>query len=212
MPTFAEHFRGRIPDVSLEALIDGSLHQEIEYCIYAEIKDLDELKKRAVDKERHEQWTIPLNQDKVDGKIRLRLIDDIRPTMATKIKREHMTGSEEVESDISMDQFKHLRQMAVDGYVKERYFVPSNIAGLVWEVDVFFTNGGSMHPWVKIDLEVRSMNDPIPTFPIPVVKMIFADDDLTFAEKERIKSLWDKEWQKIDAGVPALKEDRLKAQ
>lgn len=207
MPTFAEYYQGKIPQASLEGLIDGSLHQEIEFCIYAELKDLDELKKRAVDVERHEQWTIPVNQDKVDGKLRLRLIDDTRPTMASKIKRPNMTGCEEVESDISMDQFKHLRQMAVDGYVKMRYSVPSNIQGLVWEVDVFYGNGGTPHPWVKIDLEVKSMNDPIPNFPISVSKAIYADDDLTHAEKLKIKSLWDKEWQKLDAGVAPLKED-----
>lgn len=209
MPTFAEYYRDKIPTASMEALIDGSLHQEIEFCIYAEIKDLEELKKKAIQVERHEQWRIPVAQDKVDGKLRIRLIDDTRATMATKIKRSNMTGCEEVESDISMDQFKHLKQMAVDGYVKERYSVPSNIQGLIWEVDVFYTNGGSQHPWVKIDLEVKSMNDPIPSFPITTLKQIYADDDLTFAERNKIKSLWEKEWQKIDAGIPAMKQENF---
>lgn len=212
MPTFAEYYRDKMPTASLEGLIDGSLHQEIEFCIYAEIKDLDELKSRAIDTERHEQWRMPLVQSKVDGKMRLRLIDDARATMATKIKRENMPGCEEVESDISMDQFRHLKQMAVDGYIKYRYTVPSNIQGLNWEVDVFYSNGGSMHPWVKIDLEVKSMNDPIPAFPVTTMRQIYADDALTHAEQQKIKSLWDSEWQKMDANISPLVEEQPTAQ
>jgi CYTH domain-containing protein len=212
MPTFYEHYRDlKTPTASLEGFIDGSVHQEIEFCIYAEIKDLEELKKKAIAVERHEQWQMPLDQDKVDGKMRLRLIDDTRPTMATKIKRANMIGCEEVESDITMDAFKHLKQMAFNGYVKQRYTVPSNIAGLQWEVDVFYTKGGSQHPWVKIDLEVKSLNDPIPAFPIATVKQIYDDEEMTHGERTIVRNLWDNEWQRLDANEAIRKEQQARA-
>lgn len=197
--TFLEYFKNQFGNVSLESLISGQRETEIEYCMYVEIESFEELKRKAFKAERQEQWTIPIDQDKVDGKMRIRLIDDVRPTMCTKIKREGMIGCEEVESDISMDQFNHLRKMAKDGYVKTRYSVPSNIPGLIWEVDVFTGNGGSPHPWVKVDLEVKSLNDPIPSFPISTTRVILADYELTHSESQKIKSLWEKEWQKLDA-------------
>lgn len=199
MPKFIEHFRNTLPAASFESLINGQKEVELEYCMYVEIENFEELKRKAFKVERQEQWSIPLAQDKVDGKLRIRLIDDTRPTMCTKIKREGMVGCEEVEADITMDQFNHLKRMGKDGYVKHRYSVASNIPGLIWEIDVFTGNGGSPHPWVKVDLEVKSLNDPIPAFPISTVSRIYADYDLTRTESEKIKTLWEREWQKLDA-------------
>lgn len=196
MPTLGELLY-ETGQISEESLISGKLEHELEYTIYVELDDLNELKKRAIHSERHEQWTVPLAQERVDGKMRIRLIDDARPTMCTKIKRNQEVGSEEVEADIPIALFNHLREFAEDGYVKTRYKIPSNIQGRIWEVDVFLTNGGGECPWVKVDLEVQSLNDTIPAFPISHGRVIWADGDLTHSEKLKIKELWDKSWQKI---------------
>ena len=197
MPTFGEYFSDAL-NVSLESLLSGNVEREIEFTMYVQLEDLNELAKKAVRVERHEQWSMPLEKKNVDGKMRIRLIDDTRPTMCTKIKRPNMVGCEEVEMDISMDLFKALREMAKDGYVKTRYTIPSNIRELYWEVDVFLGNGGSPHPWVKVDLEVKSMNDPIPAFPLQHSRVIYADDDLSYPDRAKVKSLWEEEWQKMD--------------
>lgn len=197
MPTFGEYFADA-HNVSLESLMSGTVEREIEFTMYVELSDLEELKKRAIRTERHEQWTMPLVKGDVDGKLRLRLIDNSRPTMCTKIKRPSMVGCDEVEMDISMDMFNSLREMAVDGYIKTRYTIPSNIRELLWEVDVFLSNGGAPHPWVKVDLEVKSMNDPIPMFPLSHNRVIYADDELSYSDRAKVKDLWEREWQKMD--------------
>lgn len=197
MPTFGE-FYAEANNVSLESLMSGNVEREIEFTMYVQLDDLEELKKRAIRTERHEQWLMPLEKGNVDGKMRLRLIDNTRPTMCTKIKRPNMVGSDEVEMDISMDMFNSLREMAVDGYIKTRYTIPSNIRELLWEVDVFLSNGGAPHQWVKVDLEVKSMNDPIPMFPLAHSRVIYADDELSYSDRAKVKDLWEREWQKMD--------------
>lgn len=197
MPTFGEYFQD-VYKTSLESLISGNVEREIEFTMYVELEDLDELRAKAIKTERHEQWTLPVDQDNVNGKVRIRLIDDTRPTLCTKIQRPDVVGCEEVELDISPDMFRSLREMAKDGYIKTRYIIPSNIRELYWEVDVFLSNGGSPHPWVKVDLEVKSMSDPIPTFPLKHTRVIYADDELTYTDKERVKRLWEEDWQKMD--------------
>ena len=51
---------------------------------------------------------------------------------------------------------------------------------------------------MKVDLEVKSMNDPIPTFPLTTTRVIYADEELTFSDRAKVKALWEEEWQKMD--------------
>ncbi len=198
MPTFGEVLLDSKPNVSMESLIEGIAEREIEYCLYVRLDDIEELKKKAVKSERHEQWSIPTGKPDCDTRERIRLIDGIRPTQAVKTKDKSKVGVEEVEDDITMDMFIAKRRMAVDGYFKTRYFLSTSIRGLIWEVDVFYTNGGDLSPWVKVDLEVKSLNDPIPLFPLAHNRVIYADDELSFTDRTQVSKLWDEEWQKID--------------
>lgn len=199
MPTFREYYSEQYGETSLESLMSGNKEREIEFTMYVHLDNLEELKKKAIGVQRHEQWNMPLvKKENVDGKMRIRLIDNTRPTMCTKIKRDGQLGAEEVEMDISMDMFNSLREMAVDGYIKTRYTIPSNIRELLWEVDVFFLNGGAPSPWVKVDLEVKSLNDPIPVFPLTHSRVIYADEELTYSDRTKVNDLWEKEWQKMD--------------
>ena len=196
---FKEYFSEIYGEASLESLLTGNKEREIEFTMYVHLDNLDELKKKAIRTERHEQWKMPLTpKDDVDGKMRIRLIDNTRPTMCTKIKRKGQIGAEEVEMDVSMDLFNSMREMAVDGYIKTRYTIPSNIRELVWEVDVFMLNGGAPSPWVKVDLEVKSLNVPIPVFPLAHTRVIYADEELSYSDRQKVKDLWDNEWQKMD--------------
>lgn len=198
MPTFGEMLQEVYPNVSMEGLIAGVAEREIEYTLYVRLDDIEELKKRAVKSEKHEQWSIPTGKPDCKSKERIRLIDGIRPTQAVKTREDGKVGVEEVEDDITMDMFIAKRRMAVDGYFKTRYFIPATIRGLIWEIDVFYTNGGDLSPWVKVDLEVKSLNDPIPMFPLATNKVIYADDELQFTDRQIVKRLWDEEWQRID--------------
>ena len=197
MPTFAEAFLFN-PNVSMESLIEGIAEREIEYTLYVRLDNIEELKRLAIRTERHEQWNIPTAKPDCATKERIRLIDNLRPTQCVKTKDPSKVGVEEVEDDITMDMFVAKRRMAVDGYFKTRYTLATNIRGLMWEVDVFYTNGGDLCPWVKVDLEVKSLNDPIPLFPLAHTRVIYADDELSFTDRAQVKKLWEEEWQKID--------------
>lgn len=183
---------------SAESIIDGKIHREIEFTMYAQVNDFTFLKD-AVVIERHEQWTVPFLNDTAKIKGRIRLVDDIRPIFCTKYKSENMVGVDECEIDISMDMFNQLRKVATDGYKKTRYKFKTPDPELMWEVDVFQNMSGNPHDWIKIDLEVNDVNKSIPKFPFDVVYMIFSDDpNLPAKDKQLIRKLWDIEWQRID--------------
>ena len=189
-----------IPELALEGAIDGKKSRELEYTIYAKLKDMSQLTK-APEKEEHEQWQLPL---KVEGPVRarLRLINGRRYTMTTKAKRDGVAGWEEVDSDIPEDLFNHLKEMCINGYKKTRYSFPIAGTNHKWEIDVFMDSSGKPHPWVKIDLEVDSPTDPIPDFHLEIEKCIIENHKSTTPDEERfVKKLWDDEWVKIEGNI-----------
>ena len=197
MPTYAQLYQATTGE-SFESAMSGKAEREIEYTIYVKLNDLNELKKKAVSKERQEQWLVPLNCEHREGKLRIRLIDDIRPTMATKLKREGLAGVVEVEQDITMDMFKALRELSTGGNIKTRYTIPTLNRELQWEVDVFLSPGGSESSWVKVDLEVKDPNEPLPPFPFDHGRFIVDMGDMSHSDKVQIKKLWETEWLSMD--------------
>jgi hypothetical protein len=184
--------------LSMEGMIDGKAYRELEYTFYGKIKDFAQLE-QAFEKEEHEQWQIPLD---TDGplKLRIRLIDGRRPTMTTKIRRPGTHGAMEVDSDISMDAFLHLREGGVNGYKKTRYNFKVPGTDRKWEIDVFLTSTGDPHPWVKIDYEVGDPNESIPKLPIDFEQIIVEGGSKeTLEERRFVRQLWDSEWSRLDA-------------
>ena len=189
--------------ITLESVINGKLARELEYTLYGKLKDLDQLK-QAFAVEEHEQWTIPVDTN-LPFKQRLRLIDNRRYTMATKMRRAGVAGCEEVEDDIAPDMWRHLREVAVDGYRKTRYRFKAGSTGLIWEIDVFVDCMGQPHPWVKIDLEVPDVDTAVPELPVDIETLIVDNGPKqTMAEKRFIRQLWDSEWTRLD---PATTQD-----
>ena len=171
--------------------------REIEYTIYAELKDLSQLEK-APEKEEHEQWRIPLEKDS-PVKMRIRMVNSRRYTVTTKAKRKGIAGFEEQTVDVTEAFFNHLREAATDGYKKTRYTSPIAGTNRKWEVDVFMDKVGKPHPWVKIDLEVNDINEPIPPFSLDVGQFVIESDKNTPDEDRQIRRLWDEEWLKLDS-------------
>lgn len=170
--------------------------REIEYTIYAFLKDMSQLEK-APEREEHEQWRIPFATESA-VKARIRAVNGRRWTMTTKAKRAGMIGVEEENIDITGRLFSHLREAGIDGYKKVRYSFPIANTDRKWEIDVFMDKLGKPHPWVKIDLEVADANEKIPEFDLSVGEFIIERDDNTPEEERKIRSLWDNEWLKLD--------------
>lgn len=178
---------------------NGLLSQEIEYTIYAKLPDLSILEQAPV-KETHEQWQLPLAKEG-QVKARLRLINDRQYTMTTKAKRPGMAGWEEVDATIPEALFKHLREMAINGYKKTRYVFPVTGTDRHWEIDVFMDKSGNPHPWVKIDVEVKDRNEKLPIIDLDLGATEFIIEGHHTCTKEdeaMIEKLWTSEWQQID--------------
>lgn len=180
---------------------NGRMEQEVEFTLYAKVPSLNEIEKLAVRKEVHEQWDLPVNPpSSLNGRVRLRKIDDRRNTMTTKIKRSAVPGFEEVNADIPEDLFKHLREFCMRGFKKTRYDIPIPNSDLKWEVDVFLSQSGAAHPWVKVDVEVHNLSDKIPDLPFTYEEAFFADDpDLEESKRRFIDKLWNNEWCPLPA-------------
>lgn len=183
--------------ISTEGHIDGKLAKEIEYTFYGKVADMQQLS-RAVSKEEHEQWLIPVDTD-LDSKLRIRCINNMRWIACTKVKREGMVGWEEVECDISQDMYNHLREMGVGGMKKTRYIFKIEGTTNVWEMDVFKDSFGHDHPWVKLDLEVSKEGEEIPGLPVDFAEFIAAQpQQQSDHEKNFIEKLWKAEWTSLD--------------
>lgn len=189
----AEQFFG----ISVESLPSGKLHDELELTIYAEMADINDLAK-AVSKEIHEQYEVPLKTE-TNIRQRIRGVNGKRWIQTVKIPRDDKPGNWESEDDISEATFKVLRAATPEeGYLKERYFFPVVGTDLVYEVDVFQTNGGIKSTWVKIDLEFTDTTMEVPPLPFSTKSKIYADNpNTTSAERDWIKQLWENEWQSV---------------
>lgn len=182
----------------LEGFANGKPVQEIEYTIYAELPDLSGLN-GAYKKEEQEQWKIPFAIEN-NVRARIRCVNDLEWQYTTKSVSDDWTGSKEITTVVSKEFFEEHKKIACDGFKKTRYFFRTETEGLEWEVDVFMgKNGGKPSLWVKIDLEVKDLEQKIPKLPFKVKSLIVADrEGLTLTEKARIRSLWDSEWARLD--------------
>lgn len=190
--------------LSQEGMADGKRHIELEYTFYGKMADPTQLE-RAVHKEEHEQWNLPVDSAN-GGKIRIRAINDMRFILTTKIKRDGQLGQEEVEVDISRDMFNAMREMAIGGMKKTRYVFKIEGSDKVWEIDVYKDSLGKDHPWVKIDLEIEKPSDRVPDRPVNFTELIVHQpSQQTDAEKAFIDKLWGQEWVSLDASQRLVK-------
>lgn len=180
---------------SLEGIADGQKRQELEYTFYGYLENFDSLK--DLEKEIHEQYSIPLESDHIA--IRIRKTNDKENVLTVKAKREGIKGSEEVESIISDPMFLLLKETAGSGFKKIRYFIPVGDSELKWEVDVFLDLSGQPSHWVKLDLEVTDEFTQVPSLPFKLEKLIVNQGKKkTDEELERVSQLWEVEWNILD--------------
>ena len=177
---------------------DSGAKIELEYTIFAELADIRCLN-TAFKIEEQEQWRIPLAIDN-NVRARIRCTNGREWEFTTKETSDEWAGNKEVTTVIDKDQFNALKIVACDGYLKHRHFFRCDNSDLVWEVDVFKSKlSGKPHLWVKMDLEVKSLDDEIPKPPFKVTDFILGDrDGLPVSQRAKIKSLWEDEWSRLD--------------
>lgn len=199
MPTIGEILNA-LGSIATESHVDGQARPEVELTVYGEMADLSHLE-QSVSSQRMEQWNLPESETETcRTRGRIRAIDDRRWILTTKARpKTSADGCIEVECDISRDMFNSLRDMSDGGYAKTRYYYPIPNTGLQWEVDVFYGTDGSMHPWVKLDLEVPSLDIELPPWPFPMRRIIVdGGPDMDYQDKAIVNRLWSEDWVRLD--------------
>ena len=195
--------------LSLEAEdVSGKAAMEIEKVFYGKLIDTSELLK-ANSKEHQEQWSLKIpmtNMNAGSGSIRVRkTVPDLSNTneatyiLTTKLKTGKTGEQIETSVESSEDQFKAFQVLADQGMRKDRFIFNVPDSQLKWEIDVFYNNSdvgsGNYHEYVKVDIELPSMDTPVPPFPIRLIDLIIEQDGKRSEEAEKIvRSLYDNEF------------------
>lgn len=196
---FGSALRGTL---AMEEVADGKAFKEIEYTFYARVPDMDELFK-ASHKEHQEQWELKFaktDKNASKGSIRIRkTVEEGKEPVYVITTKVPVPGAEndkiEVPVPTTVAQFESFRYMSEFGMIKDRYFFPVDGSDLVWEVDMFLKPEGGYYDWCKIDLEVKSREEPIPPFPIEFANIITNQNgERTEEEEARVRSLYDVEF------------------
>lgn len=191
----------RIFNPALEEASDGKANKELEYEFYARLVNPEELK-QAQAVEEHEQWEIQVprtDKNSLGGKLRIRKTikgEGAAPEFVLTTKTKMADGSSiEVPVPTTEDNFLQFKYLSEGGMKKTRYVFPIEGSDKIWEVDVFHKPGGGHWEWVKIDLEVDSMDGQIPPFPIELADIITNQKgERTEEEERKIQSLFEYEF------------------
>lgn len=170
---------------------------EVELTIYAKVPNIDVLEGLAAERQRMEQWSIPVDSE--HGRLRIRKIDDLQMLLTSKTFRPGVFGALEHTTSIIKGQYENIRRMAVDGHYKTRLVIPFVSHPYRWEVDLYYNGQGGFSRWVKIDLEGFDINREVPEeLPFDCEYIILSDDpNISEADKRQIDDLWENEWAKI---------------
>lgn len=179
---------------SLEELVDGKTHNEIERVFYGKVSEslINEIKAKAIDKEHHEQWNIKTP----NGSVRVRAYKgEDRYVLTTKTK------GKETDCETSKDQFEHFKVISGYGMIKDRYNFPIDTSDMTplqaakwkelkWEIDLFILPDGKYAPWCKIDLELGDHPEemtPLPKLPFHFDKVLTDKAE----DKEDVTSIYE---------------------
>lgn len=187
--------------VATEERSDGKASVEDELTFYARLADPTKLPPTN-DREMQEQWTIKIehtDENAAKGDIRVRKTDfyddgDLGRTeyvLTTKVRLDGQKA-QEIPIPSTADQFEHFKTLAESGMHKVRHTYPIHGTDLKWEVDVFVNPKGGFFPWVKLDLEGVSLNDPLPEFPFEAEEWIKGQNGQRApAEEAQVRELYE---------------------
>lgn len=168
--------------LSLEEAVNGKAQKELEKVFYAELSDFTQLR-QAASTELHEQWQIMIpktEKNAAKGSIRVRktIKDSTEPEYSVEIKKSNDDPADRdtVPQKCTEDFFQLFKYLAEKGMIKKRFVFP--VDGINFEIDCFLkpkqndAQPDEFHPWVKIDIELKDLQTPIPELPIKVERLI----------------------------------------
>lgn len=182
--------------LALEEESAGVSQREVEHTLYGKITNPQQLD--GVAWEDHEQWELKIPKAAsalCEGVIRIRKTSTPEKSecvLTIKTKADKAEGRVETSMLTTEDQLRQFKQLAEKGMLKRRYTFPIEGSAKKWEIDVYPKEGGGWHEWCKIDLEVKSLSDPLPPLPIELAELISKPyGQRSEAEEARVRGLYD---------------------
>jgi hypothetical protein len=147
------------------------------------------------------QWQLDLKGPNPEARFRARVENGKVHSICCKIPHKDGEGNHEAETivDPAFWEF-NVKNFGHHGYKKNRYVYPIPETDLKFEIDVFLSESGQPHPFVKVDLEYPSTLPELPYFPFPVDDNTAIDgNNPSKEEQEFIDDLWENQWSRLDS-------------
>lgn len=178
----------------------GGVGLERELTFYVKMSDLNDLK--SLDSIEQLQWRLDLKDSKrPDAKFRARQEDGKLHSICCKIPHKTGEGDVEAETEVNAEFWNFMVKLFGNhGYKKTRYIYPIPETDLKFEIDVFLSESGQQHPFVKVDLEYPSTLPALPPFPFEIDQDTAIDgSNPDKEEQDFIDNLWENEWSRLDS-------------
>ena len=188
--------------LALEEIVTGRRRADKEYTFYGRLVDPSQLE-QATSKEEQEQWSInvaKVPENGAAGQIRVRktLKDGGDPEYTQVIKKKG--DDTDIGVPVTAEFFEAVKELADFGMIKTRFIIPIEGSQNEWHIDLYpKPDGTGFYDWVKVDLELESFADDLPTMPVRLEEMIANQyGDRTEAEIARIESLMKNEFKAVN--------------
>lgn len=188
--------------MALEEIVTGRRRADKEYTFYGRLVDPSQLE-QATSKEEQEQWSVnvaKVPENGAAGQIRVRqtIKDGGEPEYTQVVKKKGV--DEDVGVPITKDFFEAIKELSDFGMVKTRFIIPIEGSPNEWHIDLYpKPDGSGFYDWVKVDLELESFADDLPTMPVRLEEMISNQyGDRTDAEVARIEALMKNEFKAVN--------------
>lgn len=187
-------------DNKLVSEVTGESKAGYVFTIYAKPTDLQELNASSTLEKREKHLILDeTNERNQRITVNIHKVNEIGYYMCTKLQYANSTAIEQVQVPISEACYKHLALTSIHGIRFERFKLEVPNTDMEWEVDVFRDPSGQRHPWVKVDLEVSSLDGDVPPLPFKCDEYIMDFPGIVTNEQVAfIEKLYRTQWVNLD--------------
>lgn len=155
---------------------EGLAVREKEHIVFARLLNFAQLKK-ANKAEIQEQYGIYIprtDKNAGEGNIRIRKITKRNGHVSYEMTTKSFLKDYKVEVTVATSEanFQQFKVLAESGMLKHRYTFKDKSSGLAWSVDAIPDGNGGYYPWVRCEIEVKSLDDKVPPLPLETEEMI----------------------------------------
>lgn len=182
----------------------GGVSLEREITFYVKLSDLTVL--QNLESIEQIQWKLDLKGNHPDARFRARQENGKLHSICCKIPHKSGEGNVEAETEVDAEFWNFMiKCFGNHGYKKTRYIYPIPETDLKFEIDVFISESGQQHPFVKVDLEYPTDMPALPPFPFEIDRDTVIDGTDPSEEEEKfIDNLWENEWSRLDSAKGSL--------